>query len=49
MKTLALDINDDWTFFDIKSNVYAIAQSLNTRLRSIKGDCYFDIPASKSK
>lgn len=42
----ALDGNHDWTFGkgknDYKSGLDALAQSLDTRLSSFLGDCFFD-------
>lgn len=45
MLTIALDKNNDWTFFKTKKDIYEIEQSLNTRLLSIKNDCFFDLEA----
>jgi hypothetical protein len=46
MKMRALDSNGDWTFGKGKANfltfVDAINQSIQTRLKSFLGDCFFD-------
>lgn len=45
----ALDANNDWTFGkgqnDYKSGISAIAQSIQTRLSSFLGDCFFNLNA----
>lgn len=45
----ALDVNHDWTFGKGKNNYLsankAIAQSIDTRLYSFLGDCFFDTTA----
>ena len=41
-----IDVNGDWTFGSGKNNYLsnnaAVAQNLETRLRSFLGDCFFD-------
>lgn len=47
MKTRGLDSNDDWDFGRGKqsyvSDKDAVSQNIKTRLRSWKGDCFFDV------
>jgi len=47
MKVRAIDINGDWMYGksinDYKQNNNAIAQLINTRLKSFIGDCFFAI------
>lgn len=47
MKTRGLDSNDDWEFGRGKqayvSDKDAVSQNIKTRLRSWKGDCFFDV------
>lgn len=49
MRVRALDGNGDWQFGkgqnDYKVNQDAIAQSIQTRLKSFLGDCFFNIGA----
>lgn len=44
-----IDINNDWLYGkgknDYKSGLSAIGQSIQTRLSSFLGDCFFDTPA----
>ncbi len=46
MRVRAIDINHDWLFGkgqnDYVVNNSAVAQSINTRLNSFLGDCFFD-------
>lgn len=42
MRTIALDINNDWDLLKIKSNNDCIIQSLETRLRCIRNNDIFD-------
>jgi hypothetical protein len=45
----AIDVNHDWTYGqglnDYKSANLAVAQTINTRLNSFVGDCFFDANA----
>lgn len=45
MRVRALDADHDWTFGkgqnDYKANLDAVVQSINTRLNSFLGDCFF--------
>lgn len=49
MSVRALDSNHDWTFGagrnNYVSNNLEVQQSLNTRLNSFLGDCFFDLAA----
>lgn len=40
----AIDNNGDWNL-GVVSNINAILQSINTRLRCLKNDCFFDLDA----
>lgn len=46
MRVRALDVDNDWTFGkgqnDYKTGLQAIAQSIQTKLSSFLGDCFFN-------
>jgi hypothetical protein len=47
MKTCKIDNNGDWTLLIVKDDL-AIIQNLETRLKMIRNDCFFDLEAGMS-